>query len=336
MEQKMAAVTVKRFQTLKPRQSPEMLAIALQLGSAPCPRKLLMKRLPRRRPDIVAVFIALFSLFSVAPVHGREHKRKISNQDYGMGFSTEITSPEGEVVKAVEAVVNDGVIQGSKEFSKDKYIEKASPADSSPLFPEWKEPGKIYYKVRTNALAPLNFKDSKDEGTVAVRYVVQGKDASKTILRIDAVFVEDFHRTVHTSDGSVESAESQAVQDQIDSVEAEKKQTAEDEKQRQEQVAEQVLERKRLADEASALAAAQTSVQTLDQHLHSIRRQAERVVKAPGGQLKTAPFHSASNVTMLDAGAEVVILIVTPYWYGVETTDGRHGWINHQQLEPLP
>ena len=59
-----------------------------------------------------------------------------------MGFSTEITSPEGEVVKAVEAVVNDGVIQGSKEFSKDKYIEKASPADSSPLFPEWKEPGK--------------------------------------------------------------------------------------------------------------------------------------------------------------------------------------------------
>jgi hypothetical protein len=91
-----------------------------------------------------------------------------------------------------------------------------------------------------------------------------------------------------------------------------------------------------LADEASTLAAAQTSAQTLDQHLHSIRRQAERVVKAPGGQLKTAPFHSASNVEMLDAGAEVVILIVTPYWYGVETTDGRHGWINHQQLEPLP
>ena len=262
----------KEISNARPGQSPKKLAIALQLGSAPCPRKLLMKRLPRRRPDIVAVFIALFSLFSVAPVHGREHKRKISNQDYGMGFSTEITSPEGEVVKAVEAVVNDGVIQGSKEFSKDKYIEKASPADSSPLFPEWKEPGKIYYKVPTNALAPLNFKDSKDEGTVAVRYVVQGKDASKTILRIDAVFVEDFHRTVHTSDGSVESTEFQAVQDQIDSVEAEKKQTAEDEKQRQEQVAEQVLERKRFADEASALAAAQNSVQTLDQHLHSIRR----------------------------------------------------------------
>jgi hypothetical protein len=27
---------------------------------------------------------------------------------------------------------------------------------------------------------------------------------------------------------------------------------------------------------------------------------------------------------------------VTPYWYGVETTDGQHGWIKRQQLEPLP
>jgi hypothetical protein len=41
-------------------------------------------------------------------------------------------------------------------------------------------------------------------------------------------------------------------------------------------------------------------------------------------------------VKSLEAGAEVVILIVTPYWYGVETTDGQHGWINRQQLEPLP
>jgi hypothetical protein len=67
-----------------------------------------------------------------------------------------------------------------------------------------------------------------------------------------------------------------------------------------------------------------------------LRHQAERVVKAPGGELKSAPFHSASKVKSLEAGAEVVILIVTPYWYGVETTDGQHGWINRQQLEPLP
>jgi hypothetical protein len=290
----------------------------------------------RRNHFVIAVFSTLL-LVSAGPIlHGREHRRKIKTEDYGLGFSTEIASPEREVLQAVEAIVNDGIIQGSKEYNKDKYIENASSASSSLLFPEWKEPGKVYYKVRTRVLAPLSFRDSKDEGTLVVRYVVQSKDESKTILRIDAVFVEDFHHTVHPSDGSVENAECQDIQDHIEAIQAEKKQTEEREKQRQEKLTGQTLERKRQADEASALADAQTSAQTLDQHLDDLRHKAERVVKAPGGQLKSAPFHSATNVKSLPAGAEVVILVVTPYWYGVETTDGQHGWINRGQLEPLP
>ena len=293
-------------------------------------------RSPRRHLVVIIVFAIVFLRVAVPPLQGRGHAKKVASQDYGLGFSTEIAAPESEVVKAVEAVVNSGIIQGSKEYNKDQYIESASAAASSPLFPEWKEPGKVYYKVRTGVLAPLHFKDSNDEGTLAVRYVVQSKDASKSILRIDAVFVEDSRRTVHPSDGSVESAESQEIQNQIDSVEAEKKQSELREKQRLEKLAGQELERKRVQEETSALADAQTSAQTLDQRLDSLRHLAERVVKAPGGQLKSAPFRSASNVKSLDAGAEVVILIVTPYWYGVETTDGQHGWINHTQLESLP
>ena len=300
------------------------------------PARSLTRRSPRRHPVVIIVFAIVFLLGAVPPLQGRGHEKKVASEDYGLGFSTEIAAPESEVVKAVEAVVNNGIIQGSKEFNKDQYIESASAAASSPLFPEWKEPGKVYYKVRTGVLAPLNFKDSNDEGTLAVRYVVQSKDASKSILRIDAVFVEDFRRTVHPSDGSVENAESQEIQNQIDTVEAEKKQSEQREKQRLEKLAGQELERKRVQEETSALAAAQTSAQTLDQQLDSLRHQAERVVKAPGGNLKSAPFRSATNVKSLDAGAEVVILIVTPYWYGVETTDGQHGWINHAQLEPLP
>ena len=80
---------------------------------------------------------------------------------------------------------------------------------------------------------------------------------------------------------------------------------------------------------------AQSSAQTLDQRVESLRHQAERVVKAPGGSLKSAPFQSATNVKSLEAGEEVVIVIVTPYWYGVETTEGQHGWMNRRQLEPL-
>ena len=56
-------------------------------------------------------------------------KRKLKAEDYGLGFSTEIAAPESEVLQAVEDVVNDGIIQGSKEFNKDKYIENAIPAD---------------------------------------------------------------------------------------------------------------------------------------------------------------------------------------------------------------
>jgi hypothetical protein len=283
------------------------------------------------------IAVSAIAFFLTAPtLQGREHKRKVASENYGLVFSTEIASPENEVSKAVEVIVNNGVIQGSREFNKDKYIEKASAAESSSLFPEWKEPGKVYYKVRTAVLAPVGFKDSKDEGTLVVRYVVQSKDESKTILRIDAVFVEDFHRTVHRSDGTVEGAEGPEVENQIDAVEAEKKQSEEHEKQRVQMLAGQELERKRMADETSALVAAQSSAQTLDQRLEALRHQAERVVRAPGGQLKSAPFHSATNVKSLEAGAEVVILIITPYWYGVETTDGQHGWIDRGQLEPLP
>ncbi len=296
----------------------------------------LVPRPSRPNPFVIIASVSVLLLGFVPSLQGRGHKKKVAAEDYGLGFSTEIAAPESEVVKAVEAVVNNGIIQGSTEYKKDKYIESATSATSSPLFPEWKGPGKVYYKVRTSVLAPLDFKDSNDEGTVAVRYVVQSKDASKSILRIDAVFVEDFRRTVHPSDGSVENAESQEIQNQIDAAETEKKQEEQREKQRLEKLAGQELERKRVQEETSALAAAQTSSQSLDQQLDSLRHQAERVVKSPGAQLKTAPFRSATNVKSLDAGAEVVILIVTPYWYGVETTDGQHGWVHHAQLEPLP
>jgi len=282
----------------------------------------------------IVVFSLLCFLLAVPTLQGRESKKK--KQNFGLGFSTEVSATESEVLQAVELVVNDGIIQGSKEYNKDKYIDKAFPADSSHLFAQWTEPGKVFYKVRQKVLAPVNFFESNDEGTLAVRYVVQSKDASRTILRIDAVFAEDFRRTVHPSDGSVESAEYKDIQDRVDTIEAQKKQDQEDARHRQEELAKQSLERRNEQDQASALAAAQASSQTLEQHVAQLRHQLERVIKAPGAELKSAPFHIASKLKSLDAGSEVVILIVTPYWYGVETEDGEHGWINHAQLEPLP
>ena len=169
-----------------------------------------------------------------------------------------------------------------------------------------------------------------------MRYVVQSKDAANTLLRIDAVFVEDFRRVAHPSDGSVESAEYRDIQDHVDASELQKKQAEEAGKHREQELARQALESKNEQAEATALALAQSSAETLEQHVQGLRRQAERVIKAPGAELKAAPFHTAANLKTLDTGSEVVILIATPYWFGVETEDGQHGWINHAQLEPLP
>jgi len=71
----------------------------------------------------------------------------------------------------------------------------------------------------------------------------------------------------------------------------------------------------------------------LEEHVKDLRRQVERLVKAPGAPLKSAPFHTASTLQLLNPGTEVLILISTPYWYGVETRKGQRGWILRGQLE---
>jgi len=279
------------------------------------------------------LLVALFLLCGALPSLADGHKRK---QDFGLGFSSVIQAPESEVLEAVDAVVNDGIIQGSKEFNKDQYIEHAVSATSSKLFAEWKEPGKVFYKVRKQAVDPRGFYESNDMGTLAVRYVVQSKDGANTLVRIDAVFVEDFRRTVHPSDGSVENAEFKDIQDHVDALEDQKKAAAEAEKNRQREIARRALEQKAEREESEALGAAQNSTLSLEDRVKELRREAERLIKAPGAQLRSAPFQSASSLKSLEPGTEVVILVKTPYWFGVETADGQHGWIRHDQLEPLP
>ena len=98
-------------------------------------RPRLTRRSPRRHSVVIIVVFAIFFLLvAVPPLQGRGHAKKVASEDYGLGFSTEIAAPESEVVNAVEAVVNNGIIQGSKEYNKDRYIESASAAASSAAF----------------------------------------------------------------------------------------------------------------------------------------------------------------------------------------------------------
>ena len=281
---------------------------------------------------LVAGLYLFLCLVSTAPVHARE---KPSQASFGMGLTVNVPASEAEVLQAVQDVVADGIIQGSQEYNKDEYISGAQAADSTPVFPTWSGPGRVFYKVRQNALDPRNFKDSGDSGTLAVRYVVQPADEKNSILKIDAVFVDDFHRRVHQSNGSVETAEYAAIQDHLATMHLQKQHAAQEEEHKRQELAAKDVEQRREQEQQEA-AVAQKPDESVQQHVENLRHEVERVVKSAGAQLKSAPFHSASSLKSLAAGSQVVILVSTRYWYGVETESGEHGWVHHSQLGTLP
>jgi hypothetical protein len=339
-------------------------------GWAGSPRVSIYLAFYRRLAGIAAVLLVLTT--APIPASGKEKDAL----PYGEGVIVNIPYPEPEVSQVVEDVAENTIIRGTKEYNKDEHIEGAVAAASTPVFPAWKEGGKVFYKVRAAALDPRNFKNSGDVGTLAVRYVVQPQGDKNTVLRINAVFVEDFRHTVHLSNGSVESAEYKDIQDHLQQVELVKKETAEALEAKQERQTKQESGKDKEKENdavarntpdngatgeapiasaqpsslpsvaptsASAISATtqsppvyEQSGQTLEQHVAELRREVERLVKQPGAPLKSAPFHTASTLKSLEPGTEVLILISTPYWYGVETHDGDHGWMRRDQVEQVP
>ncbi len=324
-------------------------------------------RCPSLARTAAVLGLLLTILATPSPLAARE-KDKIS---YGEGLIVNIPLPENEVEQVVQDVAQNGVIRGTKEYNRDEFVSGAKAAASSSVFPAWDQGGKVFYKVREQALDPRNFKDSSDVGTLVVRYVVMPQGDKNTVLRIDALFQEDYRRVVHQSSGSVESAEYKDIQEHLEAIEVMKKQTAESESERQEELAKkrklaaQTYAPTDSAPEAAtrpapvpaesssqpngapppgqmtsdqsaqdqAAAAPPVPAQTLEERVKNLRMQVERLVKAPGAPLKSAPFHTASTLQTLTPGTEVLILISTPYWYGVETHDGQHGWMMRDQLE---
>jgi hypothetical protein len=338
---------------------------------------------------ILAVLLALpfWTAIPSSAASGKD-KDKIT---YGEGLIINIPIAPAEVEKVVEEVAQNGVIRGTKEYNKDEFISGAKPADSSNVFPPWNEGGKVFYKVREDAIDPRNFKDSGDVGALVVRYVVLPQGDKNTVLRIDALFEETFRHTVHQSNGSIETSEYKDIREHLDAIELMKRQNVEAQRERQE-----MIERKQrlamqsevnggaqaqpqgssssvssspsptspsaaeisstsaagsesssgtfedysnkrveVADTGTA-PAANVPVKSLEDHVKDLRREVERLVKAPGAPLKSAPFHTAGTLQLLTPGTEVLILIHTSYWYGVETREGQHGWVQRDQVEVMP
>ena len=252
------------------------------------------------------------------------------------GFAAEIAAPEADVLQAVREVVRDQTIHGTYQFEKEQTLTGATEADSSPFFANWEGAGKVFYKVRAGVIAPRHFRETGDQGTIAVRFVVQSLAAQRTLLHIDAVYVEAARRVAHPSDGTVESSEYKAIQEHLQALQLQAQEAEEARISLERTEAERKLWQRRRDDESARLAAAQSSVHDLEQRAQALRHAVEARVKAPAGELKAAPFRSATTLQPLTAYTEVVILVLTPYWYGVETPNGQRGWIRRDQLEPLP
>jgi len=204
-------------------------------------------------------------------------------------------------------------------------LEAQSPPIPPMCFPAGDQKGKVFYKVRMHAIDPRNFKDSGERGDSGGAVCIQPQGEKNTVLRIDALFEEDFRHTVHQSDGSVESAEYKDIREHLDQIELMQRQNLEAEQERQELLAKKkngaiqsnAVPRRGLRSRyrpsrrpcrvrrirprpAAATTSpepapapsptAQTSTQSLEQHVKDLRRQVERLVKEPGAPLKSAPF----------------------------------------------
>ena len=284
-----------------------------------------------RKPNWLSLLAFSSFLFAVVTVSAAIPKELTTP-----GLTREFPAPIEDVRQAVLAIQRDHIIHGTLVFDKEPTLAGAEAVESTPLFDAWQGPGDVYYKIRTDAIAPRHFLESGDQGTIGVRYVIIPVTQERTRVKVDAVYIESAHKVVHPSDGTVEKSELKEIKEALDSLQAAASEAAD--ARRRELSAE--LVRKSYArqreDETSRLSNAQASAINMEQEIISLRHELERRVKAPRADMKAAPFQSAANLKTLAAYTEVVVLIVTPHWLGVETPEGQRGWLPIEQLEPLP
>ncbi len=252
------------------------------------------------------------------------------------GFNGSLDAPEAEVLKAVHLIVNDPIVYGTYSYEKEKQLSGAKPASSVRVFGDTPDGGKVFFKVLENVLAPRHFRETADLGTIYLRYIVQGTGPGTTAIHIDAVYVEKNRRRQHQSDGTVEESEFQAIKDRLEKMQAQD--NAVNEMGRKDSGPVSPAEEGRAGEKASEPVsnAAVSSAEELEKRVAGLRHRVEMRTAAGGAALKAAPYRTAATLQPLPAQAELLVVVLTKYWYGVETTDGHRGWVHRSQVEPLP
>jgi hypothetical protein len=293
----------------------------------------------------VLTFVVLIVLFLCSGTLTFAHAGAPKSRHYSDDpLSIDISGSEADVISALQEVLAEPDIHGTNSYEKDKVLKGAKTADKTTIFEPWTEGGHVFYKVAQDVLAPRHFKDTGDIGTVAVRYIIQPVDPHTTHIRIDAAFLETARRELHPSDGSVEIAEFGVIREHLDKLVARRNAPPISPSESSSTIAEPApvhpavtssLTPRPAAPIAPPVAAVAEgpSLGDLEAKVTALRRQVEAQITASDAHLKAAPYKSAANVVSLPPQTQVVVLIVTKYWFGVETADGHHGWLPRTQVE---
>jgi hypothetical protein len=293
--------------------------------------KLGRRRVPSPQSLILPLLILslAFGLNAALPILAVADKQGIEP------FAIDLTASEADVLKAVKAVVQDEVVHGTQMYEKEETLYGAVEETGSTFFGPYTGPGHAFFKIRRDALAPRHFKNSADIGIISVRYVVEPVAPTRTHLEITAVFVEDGTNHIHLSDTSVETSEFAEIQAHVVAIQREEQQAAEI-LQKRALSAEAATIAKQRNDEAARIREVAASIQGLQQRADQLQHALEVRVANVNTELKAAPFHSAQTMTLLSAGTDVLVEIITEHWYGVETQDGHRGWLRRDQVAPIP
>jgi hypothetical protein len=251
-------------------------------------------------------------------------------------FAAVLEGKEADVVEAVEDVVRDTIVHGTYVYDREKTLGGADQEKSSKAFAEWSGGGRVYYKVAHDALAPRNFKGSEDQGTITVRYILNPEGLERFRIQIDAVFVEKERKTVHASEGLVESSEFKEITERLKAIQLQEQKDANSKARIDAEIAAKEEMLRRRQEEATKLADAESSAQDLVKRVQELRHKVEMRVGPGGAHVRSAPFEAAATLETLKQSTDVVVLILTPYWFGIETNDGHRGWIRKEELVTLP
>jgi hypothetical protein len=251
------------------------------------------------------------------------------------GFNGSLDAPEAEALKAVAPIANDSVVYGTYSYEKEKQLKGAKPASSVKVFGDVPDDGKVFFKVLENVLAPRHFKETADLGTIYIRYIVQGTGPGTTAIHIDSLYVEKNRRRQHQSDGTVEQSEFQAIKDRLEKMQSDAK-AINELAEKPSPSAPEATESGPRGSISEPVSAAVSSADELEKRVTDLKHRVEMRTAVGGAALKAAPYRTAATLQSLPAQTEVLVVVLTKYWYGVETTAGHKGWVHRSQAEPLP